>query len=535
MKKIIFGFLFLLSGTSFGLNLSTPTISFVYNGGAGAHQYNGFVPYNVFLIHGATSFMTSDGSPIGMLWNGDMTAAACSQQSGGPYNGKLNLNLPSSGAFTNMKDETGCYMAVDDAHVNSYGSGYYTAIKNDNDSIVIPGLDYDAIAEDSADVRCGGAIDSMTNASYASLMDATNYTRICYVKGNVTQTGEVLIYTGGGDKNNQKIFVGVDSNWQPLSISSYVVYNAVGTGATGLNADNFDITVDNVVLMNFAGKYPNGTDTTPDGTEYCFRSSGSNNVFKNCYAEQGYVGFNGASRSHFYLCHSSGPYSHNFSPGSHGSSARNCLAEGGSISLTGAYYGFNFTAAGQSYDNCIVVKRSRGFGPYGAYGYITSNCTVVGADYAFYISGIAGATFLNNLIIKGNAASPVGFYSLTQQNEFWEDYNVTDISISSSGFSTGSNSVSGLTFSNTDPLTNITGNNYRPNRGQTNADTYVIDKGMPIFYNSASAPSSQSYMSSGGWPTFDLPAKANVTTADTVYGETGTSSGGGAPGFFFNQ
>jgi hypothetical protein len=533
MKKLIFGFLFLLSGVSYATNLSTNTICFVYNGGAGAHVYNGFVPYNLWLTHGTSSFMTSNGDAIGYRWDDEGTGANCVNQSGGTYDGKLKIQQLDTGAFDDIIDGIGCYMFVDGGSEHSYGSGYYTAVKIDSNSVVIPSIAYDADAEPYADIRCGGAIATIDHASDSNLMDATNYTRICYVRGDVTQTVAVTIASGGGDVNNHKIFIGVDSDWAPLALGSYVTYDASAV-SSGLGDDNFDISVDNVVLKNFRGFDPGGT-ANPLSNEYNFRITGKNGVLANCKADLGYVGIvGGGTGVHYYQCIASNTYGSGFSLGTHGSSASGCIAVAGNTTVANVY-GYTGFGAGSHINNSISYDYDYGIGAFSAYGYLLENMTIIGADQAIRTTaGTSGITVLNSLFIKGSASSPIGFYNITAGADYWEDYNVTDMSISSSGFSLGSNSTAGLTFTNTDPLTDITGKNFKPNRGQTIADTYVIDAGIPLYWNSTTT---QGRMSRGAYPTYDIPAKANVTTGDTVYGETGTSAGGGggAPGFFFNQ
>lgn len=163
------------------------------------------------------------------------------------------------------------------------------------------------------------------------------------------------------------------------------------------------------------------------------------------------------------------------------------------------------------------------------YGHTILNCTFHSqATAGVYVNGAN----LNVLVINPifDVDDTAADYAIQRDSGSYVVFNgITDADTEAlSGFTSPyANSTYNLTFTNTDPLTSISGNNFKPNRGQTVADTYVIDKGLPLWFHASTA---SPYPGLGAFISYDLPAVDKVDSSDTVFGTTGTAAGGGGLG-----
>lgn len=388
-----------------------------------------------------------------------------------------------------------------------------------------------AFVGDDVDIVIGGAIPD-TEAGVQAAIDNP-------LKGDASSGSTVNIYiwdggdgidittgidvdSGGGTGDDRKTLIGVDISYDLLPEGSYCVFDP---GVDDINDHIFNVTVENVSFYNISAKNPAGSAGTPISSEACFNVSGQHVMFVNCYAERGYYGYRSSGDDlGVHGCVAVNTVDTGISSTGHGGRFFYCKAFAGTVT-GGTAIGILIANRGPSVQNCLVVDYDTGISSSGFYGSTISNCTVVHAGNIGINLNAEGWGFqvTNNLIIKLSDAT-TGI-AKTGGDSFFEDYNVTDHLPADSGFN-GLHDVDDLTFTNTDPLTNLSGDDYSLNGDGVIARANLINKGVPIFYTTSAFHNS----TIGADVIFDVPTKAEVVDTATVMGITGTASEGGGGG-----
>ena len=351
-----------------------------------------------------------------------------------------------------------------------------------------------------------------------------------YNPSAITITTQVDADAAGAGGGYEKVFQGADSSYVRLTKGNHSTFNA--GAAPGLNGNAF------FTFQNDGWKVRNIEVIDAGGTGEV--ATANENGVEISVAE-GFV---------MEDCHITGCYQGIFNDfNGRGSSFRDVHVEDCDQNVLWVRGSFNFV------DSTIEITGTNEIDADGPCAFI--NCTIIGGgdgiDYiangtlmvmncSFYNQSVscisaneadASVFALGNIFYVNTAAADFGIEIL--DGFLYEDWNITNADATHALFFNaagrdfiGSNSVSNLSFTNTDPFTNASGSNFKPNRGQTIADTYVVDVGpLTTFPSSTTAGGNRSL---GAYSTFDLPAVANVDPGDTVYGETGTASGGAGGG-----
>lgn len=387
--------------------------------------------------------------------------------------------------------------------------------------------------------RVGGAVPATYNAVSYDLEDvlddsignavSQDVVILIYLAARQETTEVIMVDTNGGSGAFWKRLVGVDSSYAELADGSYSTYMDDDDTGAG-NGYIFDISVGSIELRHIGAENPAGSAGTPEVTEHCFVSTGQSTVFYACHTERGYNNYRVSTGVGHKIIKSSSLDSLQYAIylGSHGSMIYGGHYDHGSAFADATVIYTN--TAGASIVNVIIEGGTYGFNISSIYGQTVINCTFLSqATAGIYINSANASPLILNCIFDVDDTAAT--YAILRNNgKYWEDYNITDADTEAlSGFTSAySNSTYNLTFTNTDPLTSISGNNFKPNRGQSIADTYVIDVGFPLWFHASTV---SPYSSLGAFPTYDLPAKTSVIAPDTVYGIEGTGSGNGNGGF----
>ncbi len=490
------------------------------------------------LVGGSSSSVNNAG-----WYNSDLVAKADTFAANGASVDGDNGGAVTSGAGakilitdTNQFGNTavGMFIRVDFDGVHVDGRFEITAVTAD-DTVLI---DEDYLGDGNINSwNVGGAVAATYNAvvydledvlDNATQGDATNHNVNIYIYLASAQeiTEEIKVDSNGGTGAFWKRLIGTDSSYAELADGLYSAYIDSDDNAAG---HIFNITVENIELRYISAKNPAGSAGTPGNTEHCFMSSTQSCVFYACHAERGYYNYN-VTGTGVKLINSSSLDCRirAVSSGSNGMAVYGGHYEWGSAFADGIV--ISIGGIGTSLNNVVVEGGTYGASIGSSYGHTIVNCEFISQSVAGILISAANASplIVNCIFDLDDTAND--FAIQRTSGRYWEDYNISDADdATQSGFvSSFSSSTHNLTFTNTDPLTNITGNNFKPNRGETVADAYVIDGGMPLWFHSSTA---SPYPGLGAFISYDLPEIANVDSGDTVFGTTGTASGtgGGQP------
>lgn len=449
---------------------------------------------------------------------------------------------------TDLTDITGVFVNIE-TNNGTEGTGRYEIINVDtspsNADTILVNLDWIDDATDTVDITIGGAVPATYNAVAYDLEDvldssigsaaSNNVTIYDYLLAAQEITEEIKIDTNGGVGVYRKSLIGCDSSYIPLSNGSYTEYMDDNDDATG---NIFEISVANITLKNIAATSPAGSAGTPDVSEYCFSGiTGINDlVFENCYAERGYRGFSlNSATGHLLLnCRTKDNLQYQvYLSVSHGTAIIGGEYVWGSAFSEGLLYIIYLAnSAGILIDSAVISGGAGGIYYNSAYGIHITNCLFYSQSIsAIYLNGTSSSLHvLNNAFFLDDGATDYAIY-MNVAGKIYEDYNITNCDTTHAMYYAasgkdwlGANSVSGLSFTFSDPYMDPANNDYKPNRGQTIADTYLIEKGWLPFWNTLTNENPR--LSIGPFPTYDLPAVDKVDSSDTVFGVTGTAAGG---------
>lgn len=441
----------------------------------------------------------------------------------------------------------GMYTRVTGTNITT---GYYevTTVAGDDSYIACSGITATGDCDSTIDV--GGAVPAV-DATY-DLQDVLDDTTIgsaasqdvyIYVTDGTNDgsssyqiDAQIDIDVGGGVGFYRKFLIGSDTSYAELGQGEYCEFNDDADTAAG---DIFEITVANITFKHIEASAPAGSGGTPGSTEYCFDSpsGGDDLVFEDCYAERGYRCYSlAAGTGHLLLnCRSKDNLQYAvFLNNAHGAAII-----GGEYIWGSAFSELTLPviradgSSGLRVSNVVVAGGQWGLEYDGPYGFNITNCLFYSQSvYAVYMDDAGSHLYaINNIFYLDSGSADYAIYFNTN-SKLYEDYNITNcdathaIYVNAAGRDwVGSNSISNLTFTSSDPITDPANNDYKPNRGQTIADANVIGKGWIPFWNALTGENPN--LSIGPFPTYDLPAVSNVDSSDTVFGVTGTASGGG--------
>lgn len=345
------------------------------------------------------------------------------------------------------------------------------------------------------------------------------------IDGNLTifvRNTFTITVTIDKDANQQPLpywwrVVGCSGTSGPVANGSYVLCDSGATDLVGTPI--FLIAIDFCSMSGIHAKDPGGA-STPSASEYCFRGTGDSLVLENCFAEGGYYGISTTQGAKLLNC-----------------GTIDCLVRGASIgngsTVMGGHYewGSETDATvihafgnGVTVLDAVIEGGARGIDFLGATGGNVINCSITGQSVASVegSTATAGIFVINSILDVADTANDLAIK--IDAGRVWENNNRTDADdYTLSGFLDWSSSVENLTFTNTDPFVSISGDNFRLNRGQTQADV-AFGGGFTLFWNSSTVTIPMFISAAIG---YDLPEIANVESNDTVYGTTGTSAGGG--------
>lgn len=428
--------------------------------------------------------------------------------------------------------ELGMYAYISGTNITT-GRYEVTTIAGDDSYIACTGLVATGDNSDSV-VNIGGAVPATYNAvSYdledvldSSIGDAASQDILIliYLASAQEITEQIMVDSNGGSGAFRKTLRGVDSSYAALSNGSYTEYIDTDDNAAG---NIFNISVSNITFENIAAANPDG-DVQPASGIDCFEVTGNEFVARNCRAVNGYYGFHlGAYSNSLIDCVAYDNFHYQVY------SSANIYV----TSIIGGYYEFNRNKAYVSTSYILrlesigsaVISTTLVGGTVGIYlsqygSNIVLNCNLKDQTvYGIQVNNaLAVLLAFNNIIKLADSVNDVAI--VLSAGSAYEDYNITNATSANSGF-TGANSVSELALSDTSPWTDAASDNYKLDRTDG-----LIANALEAGWSPYSIGGLMGAQSIGAFPTYDLPAKSNVVSADTVYGETGTNAGNGGIG-----
>jgi len=500
------------------------TACFVWNGKSGSVTSAGGATRTALDANDASDFMDADGDPLAVFEAAGYDGIAIIEISGGTYDGKVGLYDATTTWTTGIIDGTIAKINFSLSGTQTYESGYYEVAVVDGNTLALVDLTHEAHAQEACDCYVGGAFATISAASSSDITNAADYTRTCYVRGDVTQTKGVAISSGGGVGYTHKNFIACDSSWDALDWGSYVTYDASAV-AGGLATHSFNIKVKNVVMWGFKAVRPGG-DAAPGPSQCCFLTASSvahGGLWMNCYAEGGYFNFYLGSYISTVGCVGVNPLLNTFRLVAHGTSARYCYAQSGAQTGTNAAY--YLSNAGNSVDHCIAKDSYVGFHAADNYAYAISNCIAYECDLAVNASSANAATAVIDCLFYAKA--DCYDVEIANDSSIVCEGCVTNYSGAYDRISgLGQTNVTGLDFSADDPLTDPDNEDFTIDLDSTNAQTYILNKGVRAGYvSNGTGVLGTSHV--GACLAFDLPPKSSVLSSDTIMGLTGTASAGG--------
>lgn len=405
----------------------------------------------------------------------------------------------------------------------NYVDGYYIAEYVNNATCKL-NVTYDI--DTTVTCTIGGAVDGLESVINTDVCDASTVNCFVYVRDDGgQQAAEIAIVSGGGIDLTRLNIIGTDSAYAPLPLGSYIPYH---DNAAALSVNIFDITVKNVTMENFAASNVHGEASS--STYYAFWTNGHSTIFRNCRGVNASAGFFSQGSSTILIdcvAYDNNGYQVYF-------------AQHGQV-IIGGYFEKNRTKAwvandwviyfagiGATIDGAILVGDEYGirFSSYGAH--IVKNCVFVGQTTAIYKMDVAASTTgqiisINNIYYASDGSTVLmydGSYS-----SMYEMNTRTNIIAANSklNYWHSSDSLDGLTITDTSPFIDAAADNYRLDRLDSEFGNYFEQGHQPYLFTGTTTLSSNI----GPYTGHDTPEVANVLVTDTVYGEIGEALLGG--------